>query len=45
MNPPFGSRNGHVPWLRKFLDHGNGIAIVRAYPPRPGAMIICRARN
>lgn len=31
MNPPFGSRNGHVPWLEKFLVHGNGIAIVRAY--------------
>lgn len=31
MNPPFGGRNGHVPWLRKFLAHGNGIAIVRAY--------------
>lgn len=31
MNPPFGGRNGHVPWLRKFLDHGNGIGIVRAY--------------
>ena len=31
MNPPFGGRNGHVPWLRKFLRHGNGIAIVRAY--------------
>ena len=31
MNPPFGGRNSHVPWLRKFLDHGNGIAIVRAY--------------
>lgn len=31
MNPPFGSRNGHVPWLRKFLEHGNGVAIVRAY--------------
>lgn len=31
MNPPFGSRHGHVPWLRKFLDHGNGIAIARAY--------------
>jgi hypothetical protein len=32
MNPPFGGRNGHVPWLVKFLDHANGIAIVRAYP-------------
>lgn len=31
MNPPFGGRNGHVPWLQKFFDHGNGIAIVRAY--------------
>ena len=31
MNPPFGGRNGHVPWLAKFLDHANGIAIVRAY--------------
>jgi hypothetical protein len=31
MNPPFGGRNGHVPWLRKWLDHGNGVAIVRAY--------------
>lgn len=31
MNPPFGGRNGHIPWLEKFLSHGNGIAIVRAY--------------
>ena len=31
MNPPFGRRNGHVPWLRKFLAHGDGIAIVLAY--------------
>lgn len=31
VNPPFGGRNGHIPWLRKFLDHGNGVAIVRAY--------------
>ncbi len=31
MNPPFGGRNGHVPWLEKFLAHGNGIAVVRAY--------------
>jgi hypothetical protein len=30
-NPPFGGRHGHVPWLRKFLEHANGIAIVRAY--------------
>ena len=31
LNPPFGGRNGHVPWLVKFFDHGNGIAICRAY--------------
>jgi hypothetical protein len=28
MNPPFGSRNGLVPWLEKFFEHGNGIALV-----------------
>ncbi len=27
MNPPFGGRNGLVPWLKKFFDHGNGIAL------------------
>jgi hypothetical protein len=27
MNPPFGGRNGIAPWLRKFFDHGNGIAL------------------
>ena len=31
MNPPFGERYGHVPWLRRFLEHANGVAIVRAY--------------
>lgn len=27
MNPPFGARNGIVPWLEKFFQHGNGIAL------------------
>lgn len=27
MNPPFGGRNGLAPWLGKFFDHGNGIAL------------------
>lgn len=27
MNPPFGGRNGLEPWLAKFFDHGNGIAL------------------
>jgi hypothetical protein len=31
VNPPFGGRHGHVPWIERFLDHGDGIAIVRAY--------------
>lgn len=28
MNPPFGGRNGLVPWLDKFFDHANGVALV-----------------
>lgn len=31
MNPPFGARRGHVPWLNRFFAHGCGIALVRAY--------------
>lgn len=27
MNPPFGGRNGLEPWLNKFFEHGNGIAL------------------
>jgi hypothetical protein len=27
MNPPFGGRNGIVPWLDKFFAHGNGVAL------------------
>ncbi|HMW46213.1 MAG TPA: DNA N-6-adenine-methyltransferase [Solirubrobacterales bacterium] len=27
MNPPFGGRNEIGPWLAKFFDHGNGIAL------------------
>lgn len=30
LNPPFGGRNGVVPWLHKFLEHGNGIALTNA---------------
>ena len=28
MNPPFGGRNGIVPWLDKFRSHGAGVALV-----------------
>lgn len=27
MNPPFGGRNGIIPWLNKLSEHGNGIAL------------------
>lgn len=27
MNPPFGARNGLVPWLDKFFAHGDGVAL------------------
>lgn len=28
MNPPFGGRNGLYPWLEKFFEHGDGVALV-----------------
>lgn len=28
MNPPYGGRNSLDPWLKKFIDHGDGIALV-----------------
>ena len=28
MNPPFGKRNGILPWLEKFAAHGNGVALM-----------------
>lgn len=28
MNPPFGRRNGLAPWLNKFFEHNNGVALV-----------------
>lgn len=27
MNPPFGGRNGVEPWLEKFFEHGDGVAL------------------
>lgn len=54
MNPPFGGRHGHVPWLAKFLAHGDGIAIVRAYTsagwfhemvPRADTMLFPRGKT
>jgi DNA N-6-adenine-methyltransferase (Dam) len=52
VNPPFGGRNGHVPWMQKFFAHGNGIMIVRAYTSSswwheemPKAELICFPRG
>jgi hypothetical protein len=28
MNAPFGARMGLVPWLKKFIEHGDGISLV-----------------
>lgn len=48
MNPPFGKRNGLEPWLQKFFDHGNGIALTpdrtsapwwQTYAPRADAIL------
>lgn len=30
LNPPFGGRNGVVPWLEKFFHHGDGIVLVNS---------------
>lgn len=27
LNPPFGGRNGIIPWLDRFMAHGNGVAL------------------
>lgn len=48
MNPPFGGRNGIVPWLQRFMDHGDGIALTpdrtscswwRTYAPQADAVL------
>lgn len=48
MNPPFGGRNGLEPWLAKFIEHGNGIALTpdrtsapwfQTYAPKADALL------
>jgi hypothetical protein len=48
LNPPFGGRNGIVPWLRKFFTHGDGVALVpdrtsapwwQEFAPRAGLIL------
>lgn len=52
MNPPFGGRFGHVPWLKKFFAHGDGIGVIRSYTSSswwhdwmPLAELICFPRG
>jgi hypothetical protein len=41
MNPPFGGRNGIIPWLNKLADHGNGIALTPDRTSAPWWQDIC----
>jgi hypothetical protein len=54
LNPPFGARNGIVPWLEKFFDHGNGVALVpdrtsapwwQTYAPKADAVLFVSPKN
>lgn len=42
MNPPFGSRNGLQPWLTKFIQHRDGIALVPDRTSAPWFVESCR---
>lgn len=42
MNPPFGGRNGIVPWLDKFFAHGHGIALAPDRTSAPWWQEACR---
>ena len=54
LNPPFGGRNGVVPWLRKFMQHANGVCLVNAltssgwfhdWAPHADAMLFPRGKT
>lgn len=42
LNPPFGGRNGLMPWLQKFAAHGNGIVLVPDRTSAPWFQYIAR---
>lgn len=42
LNPPFGGRNGLLPWLQKFAAHGNGIVLVPDRTSAPWFQYIAR---
>jgi hypothetical protein len=43
MNAPFGGRNGLAPWLKKFVRHGNGIALTPDRTSAPWFQTAARA--
>ena len=45
MNPPFGGRNGLVPWLDKFFAHGNGVALTPDRTSAPWWQAAARRSN
>lgn len=44
-NMPFGGRNGIVPWLDKFFEHGNGIALTPDRTSAPWFQAAARRAN
>lgn len=45
MNPPFGGRNGLVPWLDKFFAHGKGVCLVPDRTSAPWWQAAARRAN
>jgi hypothetical protein len=53
LNAPFGARNGLVPWLVKFIQHGDGVCLVpdrtsapwwQAWAPRMDVILFVRGK-
>jgi len=53
LNPPFGARNGLVPWLEKFFAHGDGVMLTpdrtsapwwQDYAPKADAILFVRRK-
>ncbi|MTH95925.1 DNA N-6-adenine-methyltransferase [Roseibium sp. RKSG952] len=45
MNPPFGHQSTKRKWLRKFFDHGNGIALLPDRTSAPWWQEFCHMAN
>jgi hypothetical protein len=53
MNPPFGGRNGVIPWLARFFEMDNGVALVpdrtsapwwQEYAPQADALLFVKKK-